>query len=208
MKTKNRIMWVLVASLSLVLPQVSFAQGVGNLGSLPTNFAQVGGGWNVGTPLTPIPVVRDPNGPKWVKHFFDPNGLLPVFPGQTFGVHESLIIAPNLPWSDWHEEILTKDWSWSPTIQISVNGGGPPTNLNIVNIPGSPLQGGILNFYFDSLPVGTQIDIRKQLVYTGTSAGIAIPSIEVAQYPTPEPTTLGLLAIGSLAALRRRRRFA
>ncbi len=205
MKPRNTMRWLMMASVSLAISQIALAQGVGNLPSLPTNFSTPGGGWVVGTPLNPIPVVRDPNGPKWIKHFTDANGLIPVFPGQSFAVHESLLVAPTLPWTDWHEEILTPDWDWSPQLQIMVNGGGPPVNLVVVNTPGNVNQGGILSLYFDALPPGTQIDIRKELIYTGTSAGIAIPSIDIAQYPTPEPASLGLLILGSVFALHRRR---
>ncbi len=204
MKSPHMMRWLMIASASLVVPAFAFAQGVGNLQSLPVNFSTPGGGWVVGTPLAPVPVVRDPNGPKWIKHFSDANGLIPVFPGQAFAVHESLVIAPTLPWSDWHEEILTPGWDWSPQLQIMVNGGGPPPGLLVVNTPGNVNQGGILSFYFNALPPGTQIDIRKELIYTGTTAGIAIPSIDIAQYPTPEPASLGLLTLGGLALLRRR----
>ena len=193
-----------VASVSILFCTAgALAQGVGNLPALPIiipgNAAT--GGWVVG----PVEVVRDPNGPKWIKHFTDPNGgPFTAIPGQMFSVIEQLYIAPQLPWSDWHEEILTPGWDWAGPIVMLAN-GSPASGLVITNTPGVAPTGGTLGLDFDPLFPGTQVLIRKQLQYTGTLGTVFVGTVEIAQYPTPEPASLGLLAIGSLLSLRRRR---
>ncbi len=180
------------------------AQGVGNPGSLPSTIYldPSGTGWNVG----PVTVVRDPNGQPWHKHFTDPLGGPIVAPwGSVWPVQETLIIGPNLPWSDWHEEIITPGWSWDVQVSILVNNSVPPAGLSVVNTPGTSTTGGILDFYFNSLPVGTMLTIRKQFVFDGIPGAVFTGSIDVDEYPTPEPASLGLLALGGVLALRRRR---
>jgi MYXO-CTERM domain-containing protein len=151
-------------------------------------------------------VVRDPNGPKWHKTLVgDPTGA-PVIaqPGQIFSLSESLYIEGNLPWMDWHEEILTPGWDWVNPILFLAN-GVPASGLTVTNTPGSLTQGGTLGFDFDPLYPGTQINIRKQLQYNGPAGMVFIGHISIDQYPTPEPATAGLLALGALPLLRRRR---
>ncbi len=199
-----------LTALALVAGVVQFAnaQGVGNLGSLPGPTIPMNnpGGWDIGGASGPVLVQRDPNGPKWLKHFSDPlGGPITAVPGQTFNVHELLMIDQPLPWSDWHEDILTPGWEWTNTISFLAN-FAPTPGLAIVNSPGTLTQGGSLSFTFNSLPPGTLIDIRKELIYMGQPGVIFTGSIDVEQYPTPEPASLGLIAAGGLVALRRRRR--
>lgn len=182
----------------------SYAQGVGNPGALP-QFIPLdpsGTGWFIGT----HGVVRDPNGPKWHKTLFGgPTAPVVAQPGQIFSLSESLFIAGNLPWSDWHEEILTPGWDWVSPIAFMAN-GVVPSGYGVTNIAGTATQGGTLNFVFDPLPPGTKIDIRKHLQYNGPSGAVFVGTIEIDQYPTPEPASAGLLGLGSLLVLRRRRR--
>ncbi len=209
MKTRGVIRTVVCGSMAAVLLATAgpaVAQGVGNLPALPVSFPNLGGGWMVADPNGgSIPVVRDPNGPKWVKQFFDPSGVIVPVPGQVFTVTERLLIAPQLDWSDWHEEILTPGWEWTTQVLILENVTQPPAGLTINNIPGTPTHGGTLEFYFNPLSPGTLLDIRKELVYTGPQ-GVAFPYIEIAQYPTPEPAGLSLLVVGGLLTMYRRRR--
>src|SRR5262245_38795449 len=98
------------------------AQGVGNLGSLPGPIIPMNGpgGWSIGNPAAPIAIQLDPTGPVWLKKFGDPAGnpMVVNVPIATFPLHETIQIAPNLPWADWHEDILTPGWAWSPTISF------------------------------------------------------------------------------------------
>ncbi len=195
---------VLVIAGVMLTSGYSYGQGVGNLGALPSVFPgdPAVGGWFIGQ----YPVERDPNGPAWIKNLTNPNGgNIIAQPGQMFTVQESLIISGSLPWSDWHEQILTPGWDWAPPAVLLANGAVAP-GLTISHTPGSPTSGGAIDFYFNSLPVGTKVDIRKQLQYLGGATGAPFDGIvRIAEYPTPEPAALGLMLLGSLALWRRRR---
>ncbi len=208
MKTYGSIAVAGVAVLAVAtMTGAAYAQGVGNLPALPTTFPQLGTSpaWVITTSAGPIPVVLDPAGPKWVKHLTDPNGGLVVAqPGQVFGFSESLVVAGANPWSDWHEEILTPGWQWLAPSAVLAN-GLPASNLAASYLPTTTTVGGSVSFTFDPLAPGTLVDIRKQLQYVGVPGTVYIGPLEIAQYPTPEPATVGLLALGGLAALRRRR---
>ena len=78
--------------------------------------------------------------------------------------------------------------------------------LTISHTPPGPGTGGTIDFYFNSLPVGTKVDIRKQLQYVGGATGVPFDGIvRIAEFPTPEPGAIGLMALGSLSLWRRRR---
>ncbi len=200
-----------VVAISLIASQAVLAQGVGNLGSLPTTFpmSAAPGGWNVISPAGPIPVVRDPTGPVWGKSFVGPNGGPFVQPalGPGLPVTEVLQVAGNLPWSDWHEDVIGIDvtgqpdpgWVWTNPF-ILVN-GLPPSNLSITGAGTSSLS-----FFFDPVPPGSIVQIRKQLVYNGIPGTAFVGTLAVHEYPTPEPATMGLMGLGSVVLWRRRRR--
>lgn len=205
----NRTSLIVSIAALLSIAGISFAQGVGNLGSLPTQFeTQVPANtFNVVDAAgMPIPVQRDPNGPAWVKNFTGPGGgPFVAFGQQPIQVTEILIVAPNLPWSDWHEQILTPGWGWSNNAVLLAN-NVPAAGLTINNTPGSTMNGGILDFYFNSLAPGTLVEIRKELVWLAQPGQMFQGTVQIAQYPTPEPASIGLLAVGGILAMRRRNR--
>lgn len=203
-----RISRSLMSAVLLTAAPAAWAQGVGNPGSLPTQFQTTAPptGWVVVHPSGgTIPVVRDPLGPVWQKHFTGPNGQpFQALPFQSFPVQEALTVAGNLPWMDWHEEILNPDWSWTaPSILVN---GMPPTNLSITNIPGNSTQGGILAFNFDPVLPGSTVIIAKSLIYTGIPGTSFSGTLLINEYPTPEPTSLCMLAGASALTLIRRRK--
>ena len=74
---------VLAVAGVLMVSGYGYAQGVGNVGALPSVFPgnPAVGGWIIGQ----YGVVRDPNGPAWIKNLTNPNGgNIIAQPGQTF----------------------------------------------------------------------------------------------------------------------------
>ncbi len=214
MKTHNNIKYLVVASIMLFASQSVFAQGVGNLGSLPTHFETTNppSGWTVVSSTGPIPVVLDPTGPVWGKAFTGPNGSNFFYPPTSpnnppLAVNELLQVSGNLPWTDWHEEVIGIDasgapdygWTWAnPVIYV---GGLPAPGLTVTGVGTN-----LLTFDFDPILPGTIVNIRKELVYTGLPGATFIGTLAVHEYPTPEPASLALLVFGGVLALRRRGR--
>jgi hypothetical protein len=204
---------VVVAGLSLVTAQMAMAQGVGNLGSLPTTFPlQTPGGWTVGNAAAPVPVVLDPNGPQWGKSFVGPNGgPFSYAPTSTtnppLNVQEFLQVDPTSPaWTDWHEDVIGIDgltgatdpnWIWTNP-SILVNGSPYPATITGAGTSN-------LSFLFNPVAPGSTIIIRKQLEYLGTPGQVFFGTLSVHEYPTPEPGSLALLGLASTFILRRRR---
>ncbi len=110
-------------------------------------------------------------------------------------IHEYLEVGPNSPaWTDWHEELLTPDWHWGIAATFYAN-----------NVPVGTLtnDGTTIRFDFSPLPPGTEVDIWKELVYTGDASSFPIGlsnqilSVDVLEYPTiPEPSTALLIGLG------------
>lgn len=127
-------------------------------------------------------------------------------------LNEYLTVGAGGPaWTDWHEEILTPDWQWG-VVSISTPGAVGPANLTINQ------SGPKVDFYFDPLVPGTDVDIRKELFFNGTFTPQMASdflsghfAIRVAEYPTsvPEPVALPLvgLALCGAAMVRLRRRW-
>ncbi len=206
MKTPRMTQLLLVvAAASLAAAQAALAQGVNNPGLLPSSFATgtPASGWVVVDPSgTPIPVSLDPTGSQvWGKTFTGPNGGNFSYPAMSppLPVTEMLTVAPTLPWTDWHEDVLDPSWVW-------VN---PAVLVNNVQI--FPTITGVgtssLSFFFTpALNVGDLVIIHKELQYQGVPGMTFIGTLGINQYPTgvPEPAALAMMGIGG-ALIRRRR---
>ncbi|NLX12336.1 MAG: hypothetical protein GXY44_01605 [Phycisphaerales bacterium] len=206
-KQRTKVMIGVVMSGILLSGGYAYAQGVGNLVTLPSVFPldEGGGGWTIGT----YPVMRDPDGPAWIKTLTGADGQSIVAePGQIFHLIENLIVCPSLGWTDWHEQILTPGWDWvwqEPVPPLFYVNGQPAPGLVMVHTPGNGSVGGSVDFYFDELPPGTQVSIRKTLQYNDTTGALFVGHVQIKEYPTPEPATLGFLALSGLVFLRRAR---
>jgi hypothetical protein len=208
MQSHNTRKVLVVAAFSLVAAQIALAQGVGNPGSLPTQF-QTGtpaNGWLVDSTAGAIPVILDPLGPAWGKSFTGPNGgpfSYNPFAGP-LPVTELLVVAPNSPsWTDWHEEVLDPSgqttWSWAnPTMLVN---GLPAPGLT------TSLSGNSVSFFFNPIFPGDTVTIRKDLVLNNPNPGqLFTGTLAIHEFPTPEPASMALLGLGSAFMLRRRSR--
>ena len=203
MTVNKSLIWVLACFCTIALINSNaLAQGIDADQQLNTDhhFGQGSqdNGWAIGEG-DPWPIGLDPNGPVWHKNLHGPtfqNPTAGLNPGD-YDVTESLFITGHLPWEDWHEVILTPGWEW---VGGSISGsfgtiGGflDPTSTTIW-------------FDFPSTPPGQVVDITKKIRWLGPGQWVASQHgpIEVIEYPTPEPTSLALLGIGTLLITRRR----
>ena len=171
----------------------------------------VGAAWIIpAPPAAPIPVRLDHSVGPWSKRLdLIHNAPVVMEEWQALPVIEHLKVDGDTPWTDWHEEILTPGWRWSSTaIEVTVT-----TDLSTrPPVPGLSfdLQPTALDFYFDPILPGTEIYIVKSIQFMGVDPNDPEETtgdpVFISQHPTPEPATLGLLAVGAPALLRRRRR--
>lgn len=130
--------------------------------------------WEVGSDSEPVPISFDPDAGPWVKHLPYPQGLGAVQESLV----EDLIVAPDVAWDDWHEEIQPgSNWEFiSATITTSAG-------HNIV-VPGLSVATGSNQIWVDFVPAlqpGTTVHIEKMLQHIGPpDSGV----IEIWEFPT------------------------
>lgn len=179
--------------------QIALGQGVGGNSPTDTSHVFLSGFSLPGEPpvnwLThvidssgPIPVELDATGPAWHKTFTTHENQ-PVQPGLgIMALYEHLEITGNQAWTAWHVEILTPGFRWldAPlyTPQVDIRGSSGLTPVPIT----SQITDRILDVSFSELLPGTQVNHRFVFEWTGSSPFIG--TIEMLQYPAPEPASL------------------
>lgn len=210
MFAKSRLTAVLGLSVGLIVTSGALAQGVNNPGSLPNTFQTSipPTGWIVIDPSgSPIPVSLNPSSnTPWAKNLTGPNNAPINYPAfaPPLTVQEVLQVAPTLPWTDWHEDVLNPGWVWANTPVVLVN------NTQIFPTFAGVGTANLSMFFSPPLNVGDVVDIRKDLQYQGIPGTTFFGTLHINEYPTgtPEPASLGLLGIGGALLRRRRNRVA
>ena len=185
---------------------------------------------NIGIGLEDNPIVIhfDPPADPWIKTI-DTGGSEPwaddVWSGgdtqllTLITIDEWLEVGQGVEWTDWHEEIIeSPGWVWYHGQFPSLPGTLEPflevdTGSGVYDFPSSLIveaDDQQVDFYFDALAEGTKVHIGKQLLFVGGDGRLNTPEtwagpLKIREYPTPEPSTMGLLALGGLAMIRRRR---
>jgi hypothetical protein len=167
----------------------------------------------------------------WIKELSSASSSF--FSGQTVMITETLLNAGNVPWTDWHERILTRTTIQSPddapgflfrenslSLMADYGGGfvalseGADYQLIATPFVGPPI--GINNdweaidIFFEPHAViqpGDSLKIEKTIFEVFLDANVWQPGeiAQILEYPTPEPTSLALCALGAALVLRRTR---
>jgi hypothetical protein len=64
----------------------------------------------------------------------------------------------------------------------------------------------MIDFYFNPAFPGDLVTILKSIQYVGQPGQIFNGTLKIAEYPTPEPGSLALMSVASVAVLYRRRK--
>lgn len=206
---------------SLALAQTIIAgTGDGPPTEFVVPFSPGDGSWSLDTKL-----IFDPAAPGMIKSFEAPRtlrgdriGLVGSQP-VVFPINEEFFLdSLSKEVTDWHEIILTPGWVW-----VLPGTAGLPTEISLItrdgqNWPWLPIDPGntdpqVISVIFEAIDAGHVLDIHKGLLWVGTPDNPIWGdspdelAILVREYPTPEPSSWLLAAIGmtTLASWRWRR---
>lgn len=157
-----------------------------------------------GDAVNPFPIDLDPNGLPWIKSVTDPNGLITDPAGELLTMVETILNVGTEPWTDWHEHIFPNaaglpDSTWF-SVKLSINGS--TIGFNDMGLGTQDLW---LDTFSQPVLPGDIFVIQKEVVVFPVPPPTTGPILRLAEYPTPEPASLGLMGIGSLLVLARRR---
>ena len=157
----------------------------------------------LGSSTDPIEIALE----SWIKTVGDPTDVIPG--AATLDMVESIQNVGTVAWGSWQEEFLLPPggldpslWFWESVVSVSVNGsphGFTTTGLGTFNLT--------LDFTEPVLP-GDLLMIHKQIRVDGSIDTDGGPLLRMLEYPTqavPEPGSLVLATLGSLAFLGIRR---
>jgi hypothetical protein len=205
--------WAMAMAMVFLSAANTFAAvigaSVGPGSSTTSTYNKAGTGWFIDDGTFPAgfgrqPVAYDPSAGPWHKVLNGPDGG--VFTQRDIdlplGITEWVTVSGTTPWTDWHEEISQLGWrfiddragSGDPNIMHS--DGTPLAGLTITFTDPTPTSGGRIDFKFDPVPPGTNLNINKRIVYDGLSPAtgeVFIGTLDMYEYPTvPEPAGLAL----------------
>jgi hypothetical protein len=164
------------------------------------------GGWEsiIGTPSNPVFVELDPTGPVWLKHLTTQDAASISYLDGVVRVEENLLVGGGLSWTGWHTQVDTEGfrsryWIWFPQVgpafTIVANGSAVPANITMLDTG--------YDVTFPPLQPGTNVTIVQEFVWSDQAMPFT-GTIQMHQYPTPEPATLAFLALAGLFFTRHR----
>jgi hypothetical protein len=197
--------------ITIAPPMVS-GQGVG--GDSPTNTSHVlqhvfyipedpiNWATTIGTVSAPVRVSLDPAGPPWVKHLQTENDTpIGERTGPIVGIEENLMVGGSISWTGWHSDLATSGFIW----YTGPGGTLPPFRLRVNDVPVPvtfAINGSSLDVSFPPIAPGSTVNIVQKFGWPHPIPFIG--TIEMHQYPTPEPhSALGAMFL--LLVLHRRR---
>jgi len=206
---KLLVTFVTVSALTAISSAV-LAQGGTASGPVTEHEVEAGPIVFIGDPNnpgSPMPIDADPNGPPWVKGFFDPKAW--AAGNVTVDVVESIENVGTEAWSDWHEHIIgdpasaTAPSFWSNVVDLKVNG----TSMTSFTVAGLGTKDLTLDDFSPLVQPGDILTIEKQVDVFNTAGEVDAALVRMFQYPSiaiPEPATCLLMLIGlSVTAFRR-----
>ena len=204
------------------------ASGNTNAPSITTDHDTQGGQFQINRDVA----LSDLAGP-WEK-LLKNNTASPFFSGQTVMITETLTNTGTVPWTDWHEHVVSRTTLNQPDdspgflfdrtfLQLEADYGSGLVNLNLgidfitFNDPYSgPSFGGnnnhweAINIFFapgKEIQPGDTLVIRKRIfeVFGDANVWEQQEIAVIAEYPTPEPVSAALFGVAALGLLARRR---
>jgi hypothetical protein len=216
-----RVLKFLTFTVLGALGPVALGQGV-NPDTSPTDTSHIltlfssgeggqSGGWRtvIGTPSDPVFVELDPTGPVWLKHLTTQDDAPISYYGQVVRLEENLLVGGSLPWTGWHSQADTEGFRshyWTPlwppyqavpAFTIRADGSNVPADISMSNTG--------YDITFPALQPGTNVTIIQEFVWSDQAMPFT-GTIQMHQYPTPEPATLAFTALTGLFITRRRSR--
>ncbi len=203
MRKQNLIMLAaVICVLAWVFPvqaQIGAGSNPGT-GTVSDYSPSMTNGWNIEPGGGFQGVYLDPKGSPWVKNFVNPG---PVANGVVYTIIEPLQVAagpngvPAIPWSDFHET-LPAGFAWIDNANNPF--GFACSQAGVAWTDTLDASGLNVDWTFSpALQIGTTLTFTKYCIYTGPVPGPN--AIMVSEYPTPEPSTIALLAAAAISAL-------
>jgi hypothetical protein len=157
----------------------------------------------VGSTTSYTPVELDPVGPAWTKHLQTNDGSPIAATVARIAVVERLHVTGPYPWTGWHSE-LDPGFRWNGVLDVTMQPPFAMTVNGVTSFGNYHVSGSTLDVTFPAISPGT--DVTLGFMFGWSDSVPFTGSLQMREYPTPEPATLILMALAGSGVLRRRPR--